>query len=413
MSFDGRARRGGERAIRHDPDLAASAARSQDLRRGLDRDIPIARNGHRPAGPGGAAGIQRPTVGDIAARSGQLDLAIVAGDALRADQAGVVDGAAHQVVRRLRRHHHPAAVGDDLSGVVDAGLLRQRGLVHRETYQPAVAQLQRRRRAAGQHHLAQLRLDDPGVLDVIAGQHDETAIAGLDRAAVDHTRTGRTAAGKNVVAGEKVRILDIHRRGDQAADVELGPRRKQHTVRVDQEHPPVGAETAENLRRRAADHPVQHHAAGGRLDELHVLVAADVELLPVDDGRVRTLVNHRAGGRGVADGGLASHHHAAGWPGQGQPRQQQGCHGETAGNRGRNRQADETRSVLGHDVCLRSRPTGRRRRDHRRGHRSPGCCPGDGSSRPSGRRCGRSGPRPGRRWSGCCCRWAPGRSAWP
>ena len=64
-------------------------------------------------------------------------------------------------------------------------------------------------------------------------------------------------AGEAVAAGHEVGVADRQRRGDKAADVDLGARCEQHAVGVYQENLAVGEEAAIDARRIRAQDTVQ------------------------------------------------------------------------------------------------------------------------------------------------------------
>jgi hypothetical protein len=96
---------------------------------------------------------------------------------------------------------------------------------------------------------------------------------------------------KHTLAGEPAVRIDVERRGDQRADVDLRRLAEQHPARVDQIHPPRRVDPPVQMARIAAEHPVQRRRARRRLQELHPRIAPDAEARPVDRRRVAALVD--------------------------------------------------------------------------------------------------------------------------
>src|SRR5262249_51839616 len=78
---------------------------------------------------------------------------------------------------------------------------------------------------------------------------------------------------------------------------------------VDDEHPAVRRQRAEDLRRpEPAGHAVEYDRRGAGLIEAHALVDADIERIPVDDGAAARLVDdHRRTALALDRRGAADH----------------------------------------------------------------------------------------------------------
>ena len=61
----------------------------------------------------------------------------------------------------------------------------------------------------------------------------------------------------------------------------------------------IGADATKNQAGVRTHHPVEHHAVGARLLELHLRVFTNVETLPIDRGAVAALLNHHIGAAGT------------------------------------------------------------------------------------------------------------------
>ena len=138
--------------------------------------------------------------------------------------------------------------------------------------------------AGGQHDVAVLGGDQPGVLD-IGGDQQQRAAGGLQRTFVADLAC-RAFGFELQPSGVEVLVLDVQRGRHQTGGVDLGAGAEQHAVRIDQEYATVGDQVAEDLRRVLADHAVEHGRGRARLDEAGGFARLDGELLPVDDGLV-------------------------------------------------------------------------------------------------------------------------------
>ena len=129
-------------------------------------------------------------------------------------------------------------------------------------------------------------------------------------AVVDDVTRRRATVAQAQVAGHELREIGLQRRRDQAADIHLGPRREQHAARVLQVDMAIGAQAAENRARLVAEHTVQGHRTGRRLNEAHRRFGPDRKAGPVGDHAGRGLVD----GHGLAvdlDRARTAHHDAA------------------------------------------------------------------------------------------------------
>ena len=221
------------------------------------------------------------------------------GNAGGADQAFVVHHGRGDVAGRARGHNDTAAVGLDEFLVL--GQRVQRGLIHCQADQAVAGEVERDLVAGGKRRGTQTSGDDAFVAHFRGEQGNVSAIRCPERALVDD-RTCRAAVGEGVTAGEEVRVRDIQRRGDQAADVHLCGLAEEHAARVDQEHLPVGGEPALNVRSpgRGNDAVERDRACAG-LREVHQSTGADVETGPVEDRTLARLI-HAHAAAGLRDG---------------------------------------------------------------------------------------------------------------
>ena len=238
------------------------------------------------------------------------DLAVLRGQGVGAHHAGLVDGHAQRLGGAVGGEDDAAAVGADQALVFDLG--GGRG-IDGDADQAAGAEFQARVLAGGQGHLAGRGADAAAVLDRAAHQGDETAFAGGEFAVVDDAGI---AAGEPVVAGEEVRVGQVHGRGHQAADVHPGRGPEHDAAGGQQEHLAIGAEVAVDLGGVGGQHAVEHDGTGGGLHEADGGLAADVEGLPVGDHPGRVLLHGHAGGR-LGDGPRAGDDLGAGGQGRG------------------------------------------------------------------------------------------------
>lgn len=163
------------------------------------------------------------------------------------------------------------------------------------------------RQAAGarQHHAALVGGDGAGVVDLGRDQHHGAAFFGGDLALVGHC--GFALAAQVDLAGHEVFVVHVERRGNEAADIDLGPSANEHAVGVDQEHMAVGAQAAHDLAAFGAGDAVERGGGVAWLVEAHRFVGRHGEAAPVDDGAVRALVDG-GGFVGAADAGRSAYH---------------------------------------------------------------------------------------------------------
>ena len=263
-------------------------------------------------------------------------LARTVGRSVGRNAAGVLDAVAgHQAHHAALRHqargvdhpavfHHPGLQAAGRLGRQDdqaAWGLHRVAVVHQRSHggrsdqdigQAAfTADLQLVALARSQGHCAHLGQHYAPVAHLGRQQGDVAAVFGAQRALIDHAAR-RTPALQHVVARHKVGVADLVGGGRQRAYVHAGAWRKVHAVGVAQEHLAIGIDLAKNLAGRAAQHPVQNHAAGLRLVEVHLGRAAHVKALPVDSCTLAGLQNvHHA--LVLANADAARRHLAAHW----------------------------------------------------------------------------------------------------
>src|SRR5258708_8117857 len=188
--------------------------------------------------------------------------------------------------------------------------------------------------ACGQNDLTVGSYETPAVRDVLPGEEQATLIGGRqlrsrlypdlhrkglavraeDRIAVlieyggSSTRRERVACGargienrlsvlhrrENAVAKIGVAERQRQRGNQQTAHVDGRRRTEQEAVQVNQVHLSVRAQIAENLRRAGLENPVERDRTGCRLLEGDRTVGPDVERGPVENRRVRRLIDFQS-----------------------------------------------------------------------------------------------------------------------
>ncbi len=169
--------------------------------------------------------------------------------------------------------------------------------------------------ARGQHHLPAWRLNQPFVAHLAgAHQHDAPTAGAAQLTLVADGGVAGQAGGEGLqqrAALHPVVVGQVQRRRDQTGHVHPRTRTEHHAVRVQQPHLAVARQAAEDGRRVAAQHTVQHLAGRMRLLEVHGRTGADGKRLPVQDGL--GAVGHRHLGATLRDVGAAMHsRHARG-----------------------------------------------------------------------------------------------------
>ena len=194
--------------------------------------------------------------------------------------------------------------------------------------------------------------------DAFAGTHGDRSLWRADGAVVGDARRdeGQIAAGRgsdlplvgdaaavaaeDVIAGQEIGVADIQGGGDQPADIDARAAAEQDAVGVDEEDLAVGGQLALDARGGGAAGAVEGDGGTVGLLEIDGCLAADVEVLPVDDGALAALVD-RHGRAGAADGGLSG----ADLPAAGQRRG-----GQVGGQRGVGCQSPGSASVPLHSA---------------------------------------------------------------
>ena len=236
----------------------------------------------------------------------QPDNAIFFDQAVGLDDTIHVDDGVQQRCGRACRQQHRAAISANHPAVIHQGI--DCGLVNLDVEQLVARQVQRDRIASRQGDRAQLRRNHALVADVGTQQGHIACVGGVDRSLVDDR--ARACAGKLVIARHEVGVADGQGGRHQPADIDRRALTEQDAVGVDQEHLAVGRQTAQNVGRICANHPVERHRTAARLHELHRLAGLDAEALPVDRHVRRGLGNRHVGGA-AANGGAAGCHDAA------------------------------------------------------------------------------------------------------
>ena len=197
---------------------------------------------------------------------------LVPGDRVGLHRADVAD--------RAREHPRRPAFGDERAEV--QGLVLRRLHLHPHPVEVQAGQGDAPPRR--EHQIAARGPDHAAVLDARREQED-AARAGLDPAPVDDV-PGTGGGVEAVAPRQEVRVGDAQRRGDEPRGIDHRALAEDDAVRVDEEHPAVRQELAEDRGRVGAGDPVEHRARRGGLEEAGGLARTDREALPVDD-RVR------------------------------------------------------------------------------------------------------------------------------
>ena len=136
--------------------------------------------------------------------------------------------------------------------------------------------------AGGEHHGTIGRGDDAMVLDGRCHQVDAATGGGLERAIVADG-TGAGLARERQPARQEIGVGQVERGCDEPGDVDRRPRAEGDTVGVDQEHPTIRGERAEDQTGIAADDAIEHLAFSRQLLEVGVLAKSDRERRILDD----------------------------------------------------------------------------------------------------------------------------------
>ncbi len=277
------------------------------------RALPMRAADGDAAAAGLAGDVQRAGHVHVGTRAGQDDFAALGDEAPRLDHARGVDDGIDDVACRRRSHHDLAGVGDDGAGVFSLEAMRaadrevqQAVAVEVDAEGVARAHLQARRVALNHARVAHAGCDQQAEARVMNG---DTALVLDDRAAVARAIEVHRACG-----GHEAGVVDIRRRSDEAADVDMAGRADQHAVGVDDEHAAVRGQVAVDLRRLlAVDHAVERDGGARGLDEARRFAGGGVEVAPLNDRAAGMLVDRggraaRRDRRGTADDIAARRH---------------------------------------------------------------------------------------------------------
>ncbi len=295
----------------------AGFARGIDPRvRGQHRGV-VARYLHRAAGRArrAALGADCAFHHHVAADAADQHPPGLRGGAVGTDMAAGIDKLLHHPIHRGGGQHDAAALRLDHAAIGYQRLVAVRcgrdllGDVDR--HQPVAVQVERVGLGAAQDDGAELGADHARVAHLRRHQGGQSALLDGDGAAVDDPRVRVGGLVEDHLAGHEVAVADARRRDDEAGRVHLRAL-VEHQARLVHHHQlAVRLDLAGDFRGVRADHAVQRHGARRGLLELHGLLAADIEALPVHCGALAGLV-HRRRRRGLADAGLSGHHLPAG-----------------------------------------------------------------------------------------------------
>lgn len=155
-----------------------------------------------------------------------------------------------------------------------------------------------------------MRGDGAAVGDKGCDKADGTPGAGGDDAVVLDGGIGAARAGEAMVACHEVTVIQIGGGGDETADINTGILADDDAVLIDEHDVAVGGELAQEGGSVWPGDAVEGNAVGAGLDEADFFASANVELLPVNDGLVRSLIDEDLAG-GSGDAGLAGGDSAA------------------------------------------------------------------------------------------------------
>ncbi len=210
---------------------------------------------------GRCRGVQGAGVDRTRAGRRKSDRAAAVVDAAGPDHTLVVDGLGEHVGGGLAGQHHFA--GSDRPGIADRRLdsrrVAQHLSAHLEAHQAVAAEIQHRLPPGAQIDVSVIG-DDGALVGHRAADEAHRAAGGrLDDAPVDHQTAvlaGRTL--ETVIARHEVAGAHPQGTGDQAAYVHPGTGAEDDARGIDEEHPPVGLDAAENLAGTLTEDAVEH-----------------------------------------------------------------------------------------------------------------------------------------------------------
>ena len=215
------------------------------------------------------------------------------------EHAGIVDDAARHGFGTGGGEQDGAAFGAD--GLIVGDQRVDRAGADVEANQPVTGKIEPDAFAGAHGHRSLWRADGAVVGDA---RRDEGQIAAGRGSDLPLVGDAAAVAAEDVIAGQEIIVADIQRRGHQSANIDAGAAAEEDAVGVDEEDLAVGGELAFDARGGGAAGAVEGDGGAVGLLEIDGCLAADVEVLPVDDGALAALVD-RHGRAGAADGGLA------------------------------------------------------------------------------------------------------------
>ena len=90
-----------------------------------------------------------------------------------------------------------------------------------------------------------------------------------------------TVALVDLLAVHEILIGHVHGGGHHGSRINLGAFTKRHPVGVDDDHLPVGANRAINLRGGRTRHPIQCHGLGIGLIKVNLRISSHIKTLPI------------------------------------------------------------------------------------------------------------------------------------
>lgn len=211
------------------------------------------------------------------------------------DHAAVVDRGPDHLIKRARRQIDRTVDRPDGTSIIDQRA--QRATIDRQLQRSA--KVEQGARSSSQCHGAAAGGDRAIVADLSGDQGHTMTTATQGRQAAPVDDGPEAAARKVVTTSEEIAGGDIQRGGDERPGFHLCGGREQHTIRVDQEHAPIGMDLPLNGRNIGTGNPVKGDGGCRRLEEVDRIVPADRKTAPVNDQLIAVLLHVQAVGAGI------------------------------------------------------------------------------------------------------------------
>ena len=152
--------------------------------------------------------------------------------------------------------------------------------------------------ARGHNHTAHMRDHETRIADLRRQQGDIAIFCGANFAFINNVAK-RAIAMKRISAIEIFRLVNVHRRGGQGADIKARIGTEIYPGRVLQNDFTRGVDLAKNLARRNAVHLIQRRRLSIGLVEINRRIRAHIKLVPADDRAASGLMNIEGRGRTI------------------------------------------------------------------------------------------------------------------